>query len=322
MLGNFQSRFNTVAKLNNFSHTMSEIEGLATDLAAVRTVLEYEAFKGECAANVSYLRSIEPLPISDSLKSKIESAKSDFRQIRDTITDGKFGDTAAMETNELLTAAKDAYIGVYFEEHKKRRLNVKDGKQKGELISSPKLSNLKRLAGIEILPETKLTAIENDLAALKICYELTSELLKSSHFCPKCGFQLGGSDPLVKGAVERIDDRLDALTAEWTNTLFNSISDPLIEGGKTYLSSEQQSIIANFLEAQSLPDKVDVYFVNAISALLKGFDAVTVSGEELIDKLGSLGPCDEDTFVAKVKEIIDGKAKGKDKSKLRIVIRG
>lgn len=67
-----------------------------------------------------------------------------------------------------------------------------------------------------------------DLAGLKVCIELTPEMLKNSYFCPKCGFQLGNTDPLVKGAVEKIEDRLDALMEEWTKTLLNTISDSLV----------------------------------------------------------------------------------------------
>ncbi|GHV29554.1 hypothetical protein FACS1894167_09040 [Synergistales bacterium] len=322
MLGNFHSRFNTVAKLNNFTHTRSEVEELAADIAAVKTVLEYDTFKNECAVNVGYLMGIEPLPIAESLKSNIESTKSAFRQIRDNIGAGTFGEAAAMEINEALTAVKDAYINIYFEEHKKRRLSATEYKRKVELMDSPVFANLKRLEVLtEILSVAKLKALQTDLAALKVCYELTPEMLKTSHFCPKCGFQLGGSEPLVKGAMDTMEDRLDALCAEWTATLLNTISDPLVLAQKSFLSSEQQTAIDTLINNAALPEKVDTFFVNTVKDLLKGFDSVTVSGTELIDKLAALGACDVDTFRAKIEEVVAGLSKDKDKSKLRIIVR-
>jgi hypothetical protein len=319
MLGNFHSRFNTVAKLNNFTYAMDEVEKLGEDISVVKAVLEYDTFRTECLANVSYMMSIESV---ESVKQKIEDAKGSFRKTRDDIADGKYGETAAMEANEELSAVKGAYIDVYFEEHKKRRLDVKSGKHKSDLISSAKYANLKRLAEIEILSATKFNAIGADLAALKICIELTPEMLKTSHFCPKCGFQLGGADPLVKGAVEKIEDRLDALSGEWTKTLLNTLSDPLVLTQKGFLASDKQKAIDDFLAAKALPEKVDSFFVNAVKELLTGFDAVTVSGTELIDKLSALGPCDTDTFKAKIDEVVTALSKGKDKAKLRIIIRG
>jgi hypothetical protein len=322
MLGNFGSRFNTVAKLNNFTYSMDEIEKLASDIAAVKTVLEYDTFKTECGANVAYLMNVEPLLINDGLKSKIETVKASFRQIRDSIGAGTFGETAAMETEHILAEVKNAYIDLYFGEHKKRRLTAAEYKRKVALIDSALFINLKRLSAIdEVLSATKLKTIETDLSALKICYELTPELLKTSHFCPKCGFQIGGSDPLVKGALEALEERIDALADEWTATLLNTISDPLVLEQKSFLTAEQRTAIDTFIESKTLPEKIDPFFINAVKALLKGFDAVTVSGAELVDKLAALGACDVDTFKSKIDEVVVGLSEGKDKSKLRIIIR-
>ncbi|MDR3296028.1 MAG: DUF6079 family protein [Clostridiales Family XIII bacterium] len=85
--------------------------------------------------------------------------------------------------------------------------------------------------------QTKSEAIETDLSALKVCYELTPEMLKTEHFCEKCLFQLGGTDPLVKGKVDEIEERIDKLTAEWTDTLLNTISDPFVLGQKSMAQS-------------------------------------------------------------------------------------
>jgi energy-coupling factor transporter ATP-binding protein EcfA2 len=324
MLGNFASRFNTVAKLNNFTYTMEEIEKLSADIAAAKAVMEYDAFKSNCADNVNYLTNIELLPIGDALKGSIEAAKQEFRKVRDSITaDGIPGEVAALQVNEVLMAVKNAYVDVYYEQHKKHRLTAAESKRKAELINSGELGNLKRLAAIdEILPVSKLKAAETDLAALKTCYEVTSEILKVTHFCPKCGFTLGGNDPIVKGAVDRIEDRLDALLAEWTTTLLNTINDPLVLGQKQYLSAEQQKAVDEFVRKKALPEKVDQFFITAVKLLLNGFDAVSVDSGEFVSKLVSLGACDVDTFKREIDEIVAALSKGKDKSKLRIIIRG
>jgi len=45
---NYQARFNTPAKLNNFSLTMEQIEKLAADIAMIKKINEYLAFKSNC----------------------------------------------------------------------------------------------------------------------------------------------------------------------------------------------------------------------------------------------------------------------------------
>jgi hypothetical protein len=322
MLGNFQSRFNTVAKLNNFNYTMEQIEQLGKDITASKTVLEYEKFRNECLANVSYMMNLERMELGNTLRAAIETAKESFRKIRDNIPEDMSGEAAAADVNELLTKVKNQYIDIYFSEHQKRRLGVSDGRRKGELVSSVKLANLKRLREINsIFSAHKLDNIEKELAGLKVCYELTPEMLKTSHFCPKCHFLMNEEDIPVKGRLDEIEERIDNLLDEWTNTLYNTVTDPTLIEQKQYLSPQQCQVIDEFINTKRLPEKADQFFITAIKDLLQGFEPVAIAADELIDRLSALGPCDIDTFQHKLKELVDDYIKGKDKEKLRIIIK-
>ena len=182
------------------------------------------------------------------------------------------------------------------EEHSKKRLNVIDAKKKGEIISSTKLANLKKLKTLSIFSGAKVDTIDTDLASLKVCYDLTSDMLLTTHFCTKCNFVLGSSDSPVKGKIADIEDRIDTLLDDWSQTLYNTLSDPLLAEQMTYLKPQQRTVIDQFLKTKKLPEKVDNYFVDAVAALLEGFEPVSISAEEFIDKLDALGPCDIDTF--------------------------
>lgn len=318
---NFGNKYNTVAKLNNFSLSMEEVEQLGKDIEIVDIVVEYERFRNECIGNIGYIMNLELMDLGADFKSKVEIAKSKFRDIRDNISDDKNGEAAAINVNHELSTLKDAYIDIYFAEHQKKRLSVKDGQRKGELISSLKLSNLKRLRTIGILSTAKLGEIESMLANLKVCYELTPAMLKSTHFCSKCGFMMGETGGSVAGQLDSIEDKVDALLVEWTNTLINTISDPLVLSQKEFLSSEQQKAIDSFLGSKVLPSTIDNFFVNSINALLQGFEPVVINTDELMNKIDEIGPCDIDAFKNKLMDIITVYTKGKDKDKLRIVVK-
>jgi hypothetical protein len=205
---------------------------------------------------------------------------------------------------------------------RKKRLGVSDGQRKGELVSSVKLANLKRLKAISnIFSTSKLDLIEKDLSGLKVCYELTPEMLKTNHFCTKCNLLMGEADIPVKGRLDEIEDRIDSLLAEWTNTLFNTVTDPTLEEQKQYLSPEQRKAIDAFIKTKTLPKKIDQFFITAIEDLLQGFEPVAIAADELIDKLGAFGPCDIDTFQHKLKALLDSYTRGKDKEKLRIIVK-
>ncbi len=321
MFSNFGSRFNTVAKLPNFLYTKEEIDQIDKDIQNLNVIMEYEAFRTELTSDVSYMMNLERMELGKTISGALDSAKDKFREIRDAIPEDMDGEGAASDVKEILEKVKKQYIDLYFEEHNKKRLNVVDAKKKGEIISSTKLGNLKKLKALSIFSAAKVDAIDNELASLKVCYDLTTDMLKTTHFCTKCNFVLGGSDVPVKGKIADIEDRIDSLLADWSQTLYNTLSDPLLGEQMAFLKPQQRTVIDQFLKTKKLPEKVDNYFVDAVSALLEGFEPVSISAEEFIDKLDALGPCDIDTFKNKINELLKDYTKGKDAEKLRIIVK-
>ena len=220
-----------------------------------------------------------------------------------------------------LGKVKDKYIDLYYSEHKKKRLDINDAQKRGKIQESRTLLTLKKLRGIEILSVAKLTDLENELSDLKVCYELTPEELKSSPVCPHCHFHLDDNVKPVFGKLDNIEMRLDSLLEEWTKSLLDTISDPIVESQKEYLSEAQQKAIDDFIETKELPKRVDDFFVKAIQSLLKGFEPVVVNADDLVEKLTKLPPLDEQAFRSKVSELISGYTSGKDAGKLRIIVK-
>lgn len=318
---NYATRFNTPAKLNNFTLSFEEIEELEKQIALTKAVEEFVAFKTDCAANVSYMSNIEFIDMGSNFKQKLEAAKDEFRSARDSILEGTSGQTAAQKVNTALENVKEEYITIYFAEHKKKRLDIEDARRRGDIQGSAEFASLHKLRSIEILSTAKLTKIEQDLANLKICYELTPQELKTSHICPHCHYSLGDMTPNVAGQLDNIDIRIDDLVSEWTQTLLDTISDPIVASQKEYLSAQQQKVIDDFIAAGALPKPVDDFFIKAIQALLKGFEPVVVDAHDLMDKLTKLPPMDATAFKMKLEDMIAEYTKGKDEGKLRIIVK-
>lgn len=142
---NYQARFNTPAKLNNFSLTMEQIDALAEDIADIRKINEYVIFKNNCTAIVSYMVSIETVELGDALKRDLETAKDAFREIRDDIWNGESGEVAAQRAEAELNKIKGKYIDLYYSEHKKKRLDIGDAQARGKLQEGRTLLSLKKL---------------------------------------------------------------------------------------------------------------------------------------------------------------------------------
>lgn len=318
---NYSAKFNTPAKLNNFSLSMEQVEELGQNIARMLIIPQLLDFKTGCSDIVSYIANIEFIDLGEVFKGEVEAAKADFRVIRDGIIDGAAGDAAAQKVDARLNKLKAKYIDIYFEEHKKKRLDITDAQRRGKIQEGRALASLRKLRSIEILSAAKLTDIESDMSGLKVCYELTPEELKSSHICPHCRYHLNDKVKNVYGQLDNIEIRIEDLMAEWTKTLLDTISDPIVASQKSFLSAEQQSAIDEFIDTGTLPKRVDDFFVKAINALLKGFEPVVIDTDDFMAKLEQMPPMDEDSFKTKITELISDYTKGKDSSKLRIVVK-
>lgn len=317
---NYPAKYNTFAKLNNFHHTMEEIQHLEKQIWFIKRIPEYMNFKNECADIVNYIASVQNSGISE-LKSQLEAARVSFRAARDGIADGEDGTSAAKNVKDALEPLQKQYIDLYFNEHTKKRLDIEDARRKGKIQESLALKNLKKLHMITILPGAKLTDLEKEMANIKVCYELTPMELKKTPICPHCHFVLNSHEQDVKGLLDQIENSIDELTQEWTKKLLETITDPLVLQQKQYLSADQQDVIDRFVSSKQLPKRVDDFFVQSIVALLKGFEPVVIDAEKLVEKLEQLQPLSKEDFRKKLIEIISPYIKGKDENKLRIVVK-
>lgn len=318
---NYAAKYNTPAKLNNFSLSYDEVEELGKKITLLKLIPEYTTFKTDCSDIVSYIANIEFIELGASMKSEIENGKAAFREIRDSIMDGTLGDVAAQKVVAKLEGIKDKYIDIYFEEHKKKRLGIDDAKRRGKIQESAALGNLRKLRGIEILSSAKLGELEQDMARLKVCYELTPTELKTSPICSHCRYSLEDKAKNVMGQLDSLEIRIDDMVAEWTKMLLDTISDPIVLDQKKFLKEQEAQAIDEFVASGSLPKKVDDFFVKSINALLKGFEPVVIDTDDLLKKLEEMPPMDEASFKAKVNEIVSAYTKGKDTGKLRIVVK-
>jgi hypothetical protein len=125
----------------------------------------------------------------------------------------------------------------------------------------------------------------------------------------------------VNGRLDDIEDQIEALVDEWTTTLLNTIDDPLVLGEKRFLDASQQRMIDAFVDSRQLPDRVNDRFIEAIEALLKGFEPVYIDGKDLAQKLAMFGPSTASDFKAKFESIIADYISGKDPENLRIIVR-
>lgn len=318
---NFKIKYNTVAKLRNFTMAMEELDEIEEAIKCIKVVKSYTYFKNECGSIVNYISNIETLKLPEKLAKDIDNAKDIFRKKRDEIKDSLDTESAISEVLSELTRVKDNYIEIYFNLHNKARLGVNSKEKKSTILTGRLLANLKKLASIDsIFQVGKLRDIEKELSNLIVCYELTSIELKDSHICNHCKMDINTSAISASDKLNSLELQLNNLYEEWTNILINSLEDPLILDNKKLLTKDQQEVIDGVIINKALPEVIDTFFVQTFNILFSELDKVTINIDELESMILSMGPCTVSELKIKLNKFVDNIAKGKDINKLRIIM--
>ncbi len=194
---------------------------------------------------------------------------------------------------------------------------------KKELMKDPRLDQLKKLAGVSLLPHASLSDLQTRLANLKPCYTLSKDDLDATPICPHCNFRpqeetLGASSSAV---LQQIDQQLDTILENWTKTLLDNLGDPTAKKSIGLLPAGQKAPVTDFVKSKTLPDKISNDLVQGIQTALSGLVAITIQLNDLLESLGDTSaPCTVEQLRSRFEEFLQRITRGKEVAKVRLVI--
>jgi hypothetical protein len=319
------SPYNTVGKLKNLRVTADDIDLQKKNLGVLTGVERLLELIGELGNASSYLSQAEMVlqPGHDWVNRAANLRKTLFDKLGDNRSAER---TAAVlvDARQPLAQLKKDYITAYIASHTKARLGVSEEKSRNALRKDERLSSLRTLAVVPLIPTSQLTAFDEDLNGLKSCSALDEPSLIASPVCPHCGFRPSAEQLELLPAASRLsklDDDLDQLQANWQQTLLDNLEDPFTQESLNLLPVASKKLIDAFLAARKLPDPVTNDFASAVQEALSGLEPITVTTGDLRQALLAGGiPAKLEELRKRFDTLIGERIKGKDASKLRFVI--
>ena len=316
--------YTSPGKLKNFRYDAHEVNGHREGLQAMEEIKSLQEMVSALGATASYLSTAEAvLPTEHEWIKKMQTARGDILgQISDPAKRG----TAAFrqQTQRKLADLKKSYLQAYLSLHTKAKLGVGEDKRKAQLTNDERLKILQKLSTIDLMPRQQLTDFQNRLAGLKSCFSLTEQELNASPVCPHCNFRPTPEMPTISAGklLDGLDDELDKLVENWTQTLLTNLGDPVTkERIKKALSAGQKKVIEKFLKDRSLPEKIDQDFLNALKEALTDLFLIAVSADKIRAALLEGGsPATPTEMKKRFEEYLDHLTKGKEPAKVRIVL--
>lgn len=317
--------FNTPGKLKNFPHDSAAVLGQKPALDLSREIDELGGLLQQTNPLTSYLGKAEALlDANHPWQDMVRAARADLiARIASPKqrSDSDFKRHLTHTLGDLKTKYQDAYLAA----HERSRLGVNDDKRKANLTKDPRLAQLQKIAGVEMMPTQQLRDFENKLFALKTCFQLGRPDLESDPLCPHCGFR-PAEEPATNVAAKKIitdlDEILDAIVRGWTETLRTNLEDPTVSGNIDLVTDTTgKRELQKFLKSKQLPDPVSPAFIRALQDVLSGLQKVTLTSGDVLNALSEGGlPCTLTDLRERFDRYVANLTKGKDASKVRIVI--
>lgn len=315
--------YNTPGKLKNFRHDVQEITSHREGIRSLGEMESLHSLVSDLGQTASYLSTAEAIvPADHQWVGEVKLARD---QITVQIADPAKRTTPAFrqQTQRQLAELKKAFVVAYLTLHTKARLGVNDDRRKAQLMKDQRLEILKKLSTVDLMPRQQLTDFQNRLADLKSCLALTEQDLNASPVSPHCGYrpQAESATASAAAALDSLEDELDKLVRDWTQTLLANLEDPTTKSNLGLLKTEARKLVDGFIEKRALPDELDHDFIHALQEVLSGLIRVSVKTDDLRAALLTGGsPATLAEMKTRFERYLDQLSKGKEPGKIRIVL--
>ena len=225
-------------------------------------------------------------------------------------------------TRRQLEGLKKEYIQLYLTLHVQARLGVNDDNRKKMLMADDRLKILNSLQIIDLMPQPQLEDLRHRLDRLESCAKLTEKDMETSPVCAHCGYKPAIETTKLAAAkrLESMDDELDTLLENWTQTLLDNLNDPTTQKNLDLLGNRRRSV-DDFIANGALPEPLERDFVQAVKEVLSGLEPVPMALNEIKAALLAGGaPVKPDEMKKRFSGFVDRLIRGKEPEKVRIVL--
>ena len=320
--------YSTVGKLKNFRYGVEEVRAHKTSLEQLDAIERLQQSVEELSGTANYLSKAEAvLPLSHEevagWQERLKATRSDLLKALGDAEQRMKPGFQSKAINQL-AEPKNEYIRLYSALFAKARLTVNEDKRKAKLLNDSRIEQLQALSTIDILPSNQLNGFRNALASLKAANALSEKDLQIDPVPSHSGFQPNHEDLTVSASqkLENLENKLDQLVQEWTQTLQDNLEDPVTHDSLNLLAPEERAIVDEFINNKALPQPVNEKFVKALRQVLQGLVPVELSGEQIQQALFAQGSA---ATVEQLKDRLDKflvkRCRGQDMSKVRIVLK-
>lgn len=307
------ANYNTEAKMKNFRYSVEEINRVLEAKPVIEKLEKQLAEIDVLKDDISYLQQCKQYVTDPTFKQDITDAINYLSVILDSDNQAK-KDAYKMKLNQL----KERYAEWYLKLYLQYRISETDHIKKMALLDSETKTVCDILKDADFLSKAQFTQWENNLHKLQVADDKVNK--ESILAAPYQDFNPVEYEGTAVTAVVQLKEELDELLRLWEETLLEFLDDPIAKKNMSLLAENQSTLLHNFKSGKVTINKSNALAIrNAIMALHRGLEKHELTVDAL--KITFSKPLTPDGAIDAFKKYIDEITKGKERNKIRIILK-
>ncbi len=307
------ANYTTEAKIKNFAFSVEDLNRILPVKAEVEHLEKQLAELNLLNEDISYLQQCKQFIIESTFKDEVSEAINQLAQVL-----GKDDEAELEKYKKQLQKLKDRYADWYLNLYLKHRVSEKDHTQKIALLDSDDKAICDILKDADFLSSGQFMQWLNKINKLQPADSKVNKHLILT--APYQDFNPADFEDAEVLSVKQLKNDLEDLLIQWTDTLKDTLDDPMVKKKMNLLDDSTQKLLSDFKSgAVSLTKDNALRIRNAIMDLHKGLEKVELSIENMKTTFNK--PLTPDEAIEAFKTYIDQIAKGKERDKIRIILK-
>lgn len=305
--------YTSEARIKNFQFTMDELTKILETKPLLEKVEkqldEIDSFKFD----ISYLQQCKQYIIDIDFKDRVMLV---INRLADVLTSD---DLSKIKKYQIeLTELKNEYADWYLKQYLKYRISQTDETKKIALLDSDEKAICDILKDADFLSSAQYNHILEKLNKLIVSdNKVNKELILTAPFQD---FDPKEYEKFTQLSIKDAKSSLDDLLSIWTQTLKETLDDPIVKQKIELLSKSEVKLLSEFQTGSITIDRMNALNIrNAIMNLHEGLEKIELTVDSLKTTFNK--PLTPDEAVNAFRNYVDNISNGKDRNKIRIILK-
>ena len=307
------ANYTSEAKMKNFQYSVDDINKILEAKPLIEKVENQLSEIADFKQDISYLQQSRQYITDTAFKEEVTDAINKLASVLSS-NDSKKIESYKSKISELKNKYADWYLKLYL----KNRISEADNTQKHALLDSDKKITCDILKEADFLSTGQYHQWLSKLNKLQPAdNSVNKELILTAPYQDFNPIDFEASESIT---VAQLKKELTNLLDTWVQTLKDTLEDPMVKKKLNLLDAAQVKLLNDF-KTDAIPLSKDnaISIRNAIMDLHKGLEKVEVTIDGMKSTFNK--PLTPDEAVEAFKSYIDNVAKGKERDKIRIILK-